>query len=121
MPDEGIYVLDDAKTSLQMDVSGDGIKFLRDPNFRGNLIDATGVDPGGLAQAHHIFPQKYAIEFSRAGVDVNRYGAWWETTSHLQNATKYNNAWGNFFRITPNPTKLQIYNEALKLKNLYGY
>lgn len=121
MPDEGIYVLDDAKTSIQMDVSGDGVKFLRDPNFRGNLIDATGGDPGGLAQAHHIFPQKYAIEFSRAGVDVNRYGAWWETSSHLQNAAKYNNAWGEFFRITPNPTKIQIYYEALKLKNLYGY
>jgi hypothetical protein len=121
MPDEGIYVLNDSKTSVTMDIRGDGIKYLRDINFRGNLIDATGFDPGGLAHAHHIFPHKYAAEFSRVGVNINRYGSWWETTSHLQNAGKYNDTWGQFFRLNTNPTKLQIYNEAIRLKNLFGY
>ena len=72
-------------------------------------------------QAHHIFPQKYALEFSRAGVNVNRYGAWWETSSHLSWATDYNNAWGDFFLMNPNPTKLQIYNEAIRLRSIFGF
>jgi hypothetical protein len=56
-----------------------------------------------------------AKEFSQAGVDVNRYGAWWETASHLKNVNQYNQAWKVFFEMYPNPTKMQIYNEVIRL------
>ena len=71
-------------SSLTLDLTG--IQFtLRDPNFRNNLISASGFDPGSAAQAHHVFPMKYAQFFESAGINPNSYGAWWGE-GHLQNA-----------------------------------
>ncbi len=61
------------------------------PNFRNNLISASGFDPGNAAQAHHVFPLKYADFFKSAGINPNSYGAWWGQ-GHLQNAYRYNQA-----------------------------
>jgi hypothetical protein len=118
---KNMYALDNQTPLMKM--TGDGIPNpnWRDPNFRANLIKASGIDPGKAAQAHHIFPARYGNEFAKAGVDINRYGAWWETGSHLKNAYQYNQSWEIFFRETSNPTRMQIYQEALKLKSMYGY
>jgi RHS repeat-associated protein len=121
---DNTYILDNQPQLTKL--GSDGINIakstnFRDPNFRANLIKASGFDPGKTAQAHHVFPAAYGKEFAVAGVDVNRYGVWWETGSHLKNAYQYNQAWKEFFRVTSNPTQTQIYNEALKLKMQFGY
>jgi len=90
-------------------------------NFRQNLIERTGYNPGGLFQAHHIFPQKFETIFSRVGIDIHDpiYGAWWETVSHQQNARAYNLAWEQF--LSTNPTKSQILEKGRELMKSFGY
>ncbi len=119
-PEEGMYVLDNTKRQVLLNPQTDEIKYIRADNFRQSLVEASGINPAN-AQAHHVFPQTFAEKFSRAGVDVNRYGVWWETTSHLKNANQYNQAWKVFFDTYSAPTKMQIYQEALRLKSWYGF
>jgi hypothetical protein len=118
---KNMYTLDNQTPLMKM--TGDGIQnpYWRDPSFRPNLIKASGIDPGKAAQAHHIFPAQHGNKFTKVGIDVNRYGAWWETASHLKNAYQYNQAWDAFFYQNTNPTQWQIYSEALRLKSIYGY
>jgi len=119
MPDEGIHYLDNAKNAIKY---SDGVptKIVRDPNFRRNLISASGIDPGKAAQAHHIFPLEHAINFNNAGINPNSYGAWWGS-GHLNNAYNYNQAWGSFFRANPGASQSQIFREATRLKIIFGY
>ena len=113
-----IYYLENAKYSTQ---EVDGIQItLRDPNFRRNLISASGIDPGQAAQAHHVFPLKYANFFRSAGINPNSYGAWWGQ-GHLQNAYRYNQAWGQFFYSNPNANQQEIFNFAIQLKLQFKY
>lgn len=93
----------------------------RDPNFRSNLINTTGIDPGKAAQAHHVFSLKYTPEFQAAGINPNSYGAWWGTAAHQSNAVAYNNAWGTFFRANPGANYQKIMQEAARLKLIFGY
>jgi RHS repeat-associated protein len=115
----GIHFFDKAKEAVQYS-DGIPVKIVRDPNFRSNLISSTGINPGRNIHAHHVFPMEYAPQFQQAGINPNSYGAWWGT-GHLSNASSYNQAWGNFFRNSPNATKSDILIEALRLKNLFGY
>jgi RHS repeat-associated protein len=123
-PEEGLYTLNNKPQPIKL--TGDGIKLpsdpsWRDPNFRANLIEASGIDPGKTAQAHHLFPLKYGKQFLDAGVDPNRYGAWWSTASHSANSAAYNQSWGTFFQQVSSPSKLQLYNEMLRLRIIFGY
>jgi len=45
---------------------------------------------------------------------------WWETTSHLKNAKSYNAQWTIFFRLNPNPTRLEILNEGRTIMKSNG-
>ena len=66
--------------------------------YRGDLQKATGQDGKGQ-HAHHVFPRAFAKNFSKIGIDVKnlKYGAWWESRSHLQNSYEYNQWWKAFF------------------------
>ena len=88
-------------------------------NFRHNLGKMTGNIPAN-SQAHHVFPQKFASQFSKAGINIHdpKYGVWWNSSSHLQNAAGYNAAWSNFLSI--NPSQTQILNYGRQLMNQYG-
>lgn len=88
--------------------------------FRGSLIKATGLNPGKASQAHHVFPQKFESIFSGKGINIHdpKFGAWWETTSHLKNASGYNAAWESFLRTNPSPS--QIMNYGRQLMGQYG-
>jgi hypothetical protein len=88
-------------------------------NFRTNLGRLTGNIPSN-AQAHHVFPQKYVTRFQELGINIHdpKFGAWWETTSHLKNAKTYNAAWDAFFQRTP--TKAQALDFGKQLMNQYG-
>ena len=113
-----IYYLENAKHTIK---EVDGLRFtLRDPNFRNNLISASGIDPGSAAQAHHVFPLKYSSFFESAGINPNSYGAWWGE-GHLQNAYRYNQAWRQFIRVYPNANQQDIYNFAIRLKLQFKY
>ena len=47
-----------------------------------------------------MLPQKFGRIFERAGVNIHdpKFGAWWEKTSHLRNASDYNRDWQGFLR-----------------------
>jgi len=69
-------------------------------NFRPNLAKLTGEMPVG-SHAHHVFPKatEFADFFLDAEINVHnpQYGSWWEIHSHLQNASRYNALWREFF------------------------
>ena len=89
-------------------------------NFRSNLIKATGLNPGKASQAHHVFPQKFESIFGSKGINIHdpKFGSWWETTSHLKNASGYNAAWETFLKT--NPSQSQIMNYGRQLMGQYG-
>ncbi len=93
----------------------------RGTSFRSDLIALTGENPGKLAQAHHVFPNKFGQLFLDAGIDVNRaeYGAWWETGDHLAKARGYNLRWGEFFK--GSPTRDEILDYGRELAGSYGF
>jgi hypothetical protein len=72
------------------------------------------------SQAHHVFPQKFELIFSRKGINIHdpKFGSWWGRTSHLKNASAYNAEWEKFIRT--NPSKSQIINFGRKLMAKYG-
>ncbi len=116
----GIYTLEGRSISIANTTSEFSTAKVVRYGIRGDLIKASGMKPGKSAQAHHVFPVKYAKEFMTAGIDVNKYGAWWNTATHQQNAYQYNMLWGEFFEKYPNPTQTQIFNKAIELKNFFG-
>lgn len=117
--ESGIFYLENAKSAVKY---SDGVpsKIIRDPNFRKNLISVSGMNPGKAAHAHHVFPLEYSVNFNNAGINPNSYGAWWGS-GHIKNAYNYNQAWSSFFRSNPGASQSKIFEEALKLKNLFGY
>jgi RHS repeat-associated protein len=96
-----------------------GMRSFTSSNFRFNLGKLTGEIPAN-SQAHHIFPQKFATRFADRGINIHhpKFGAWWETTNHLQNVKAYNAAWEEFFISNPTPT--QILNKGRDMLQLYG-
>ncbi len=69
--------------------------------FRKNLQNTTG-SLGEGQHAHHVFPKAFEDLFrDLLGIDVNRYGAWWEADDHLKNAYKYNVAFARFLERHP--------------------
>jgi hypothetical protein len=126
MQNEGIYKLDNKARYVSLKNSegvntGITIDPSRDPNFRQNLIRATDMNPGRNVHAHHTFPIEHSPEFIKQGIDPNKYGSWWNGSSHLANAKAYSNAWSQFFESNTNPSQVQIFQEALRLKQLFGY
>ncbi|QQS28145.1 MAG: DUF2380 domain-containing protein [Sphingobacteriales bacterium] len=88
-------------------------------NFRHNLGQLTGNIPAN-SHAHHVFPQKFANQFSKAGINIHdpKFGVWWQTSSHLKNASGYNEVWKQFFK--NNPTQSQILDKGRQLMQQYG-
>ncbi len=126
MPEENFFKLDN-KTRYITIKNSEGVNSgiiidpSRDPNFRQNLINASGINPGKNVHAHHNFPIEHASDFIKHGIDPNKYGSWWNGSQHLSSAKAYNNAWSQFFQSHSNPSQNQIFQEALRLKQLFGY
>jgi hypothetical protein len=97
-----------------------GFKAFTEGNFRENLARLTGRMPEG-AHAHHVFPQEFVKEFRQAGINVQdpKFGAWWEQSSHLKNAVKYNMRWKAF--LGGSPTLEQILQYGRDLGGEYGF
>jgi len=88
-------------------------------NFRHNLGQLTG-NIAANSQAHHVFPQKFANQFSKAGINIHdpKFGAWWQTSGHLKNASGYNAAWEEF--LIPSRSQTEILNFGRQLMGKYG-
>ncbi len=86
-------------------------------NFRHNLIVKTDGDPTTKYQAHHIFPQKFANQWSRLNFNNcdPKYGTWVETPYHQSISTKYNNAWTDFLDHMTLMGQLQRYKQYLAM------
>jgi RHS repeat-associated protein len=81
--------------------------------FRKNLQTMTGSSGQGH-HAHHVFPKAFEDRFrDLLGIDVNRFGAWWEAHAHLKNAHQYNEAWRRF--LNENPTTAGAFELARRL------
>jgi hypothetical protein len=90
------------------DPRGRGFKPFTASNFRENVARLTGRMPKD-AHAHHVFPQEFEDEFRNAGINIHdpKYGAWWEQSSHLKNAVKYNERWKTFRNRSPGGSRLR--------------
>jgi hypothetical protein len=113
-----VYVL----TQAPKDPEGHagGFKPFTESNFRENLARLTGELPAE-SHAHHVFPQKFAREFSEMGINVHdpKYGAWWARSSHLKKAVEYTKKWEQF--ISRNPTPEQVLKLGKALGAEYGF
>ena len=94
------------------DKVSDGAKAYRSftsSNFRENLARRTGKNPAGY-EAHHMLPQKFSEQFSKAGIDIHdpQYGIWLEKTKHSKGSYRYNVEWDEFFQHNSNPTKKEV-------------
>ncbi len=97
-----------------------GFKSFTEGNFRENLARLTGRMPKD-AHAHHVLPQKRAKRFEELGLNVQdpRFGAWWDRSSHLKNANRYNAQWEEF--LVNEPTVEQVYQFARERAHEYGF
>ncbi len=94
-------------------------------NYRYNLKELTGIDPGNLFDAHHVFPQKYRSLLRRENVNINiddpKYLTWWEKSSYQKNAYEYNKVWRGIMYDNVSPlTTEQILQEGKRIMTEYG-
>jgi hypothetical protein len=111
--------------STQGSLSALAYRPFTDANFRYNLIQRTGYNPANC-DAHHTMPQKFAVQFGRAGIQIHDpiYGLWWISTpgvagNHSGLAAKYNQDWQTFFNVNPSATSSQILAKRAQLVQLY--
>ena len=87
-------------------------------NFRYNLIQRTGYDPGSRCQAHHTMPQAFSTYFGAKGIQIHdpSFGLWLVSTAGVANnhsslAAAYNRDWQRWIGQNLNaskPTVLQF-------------
>lgn len=89
-------------------------------NYRKNLIQRTGVDPGKTVHAHHVFPQAFIDKFAKKGINVHdpKFCTWWEGFSHSRSAQAYNSKWASY--LETNPTQTEIFNYGVEIMKEYG-
>lgn len=91
--------------------------------YRKNLVELTGVSsPGQHVHAHHVFAQKFEIEFMKKGINIHdpKYLTWWEKTSHQSTARNYNIQWEKFLYENPEATAEQILEAGKEIMSGYG-
>lgn len=98
-------------------------------NFRYNLIQRTGYDPGARCQAHHTMPQIYNEYFGPKGIQIHdpQFGLWWVSTTGVANnqsdlSAAYNRDWKRWIDQNKNATKATILQFNAAIKAVYaGY
>ena len=78
-------------------------------NYRQKALDYYESDGIGL-EAHHVFPQKFADDFSKAGINIHdpKNIQLIDSTVHHMGSYRYNQLWSDFFRTNPNAGKSAI-------------
>jgi hypothetical protein len=92
-------------------------------NFRENLSRLTGIHPDKALEAHHVLPQAFESDFTKAGLNIHapQFGSWVEASAHRGWSYNYNQKWTQFFRDNPNVTAQQILEEAQNLAKEFGF
>lgn len=98
-------------------------------NFRYNLIQRTGYDPGSRCQAHHTMPQTFIDYYGPKGILIHdpQFGLWWVSTAGVANnhsslAAAYNRDWKRWIDQNKNATKPTILQFNASIKAVYaGY
>lgn len=94
-------------------------------NFRYNLIQRTGYNPGTRCQAHHTMPQTFSTYFGAKGIQIHdpQYGLWWVSTAGVANnhsalSAQYNRDWQNWIDRNPNASKTTVlqFNTSMKIR-----
>ena len=84
-------------------------------NFRYNLIQRTGYDPGSRCQAHHTMPQAFSTYFGAKGIQIHdpSFGLWLVSTAGVANnhsdlSAAYNRDWQRWIDQNLNATKATV-------------
>ena len=96
-------------------------------NFRYNLIQRTGYDPGSRCQTHHTMPQIYNEYFGPKGILIHdpSFGLWWVSTAGVANnhsdlSAAYNRDWKRWIDQNPNATKVTVLQFNAAIKSVYA-
>ena len=103
-----------------------GVSAFSESNYRRSLIRFTGIgeDAASKFEAHHILPKEFEERFVEHGIETihdPRLLVWVDPDVHRGWSKAYSDAWNDFFEQTPNPTRLQILEEARELAEGFGY
>jgi len=104
-------------------LAGKSFKPFTKSHYRDNLMELTGISPPGKTMhAHHVFTQKFEVEFIKKGINIHdpKYLTWWEAKPHLKTSQSYNNKWEKFFYENPEATPNQILEAGREIMNDYG-
>lgn len=107
-----------AKTADKVSDGAKAYKSFTSSNFRENLVRRTGKNPAGY-EAHHMLPQKFGKQFSKAGIDIHdpQYGIWLEKTKHSKCSYRYNVECDEFFKHNSNPTNKEVKEKMKQIMN----
>ena len=106
---------------------GENDIFVHNKCFRGRLKDLTKYtdEMAEGFDAHHVFPQKFADEFSKIGVkyDNAKFGSWVDEGIHRGFSHEYNLDWDTFLHSVDGklPTKSQTMKFGRMLAKKYGF
>jgi RHS repeat-associated protein len=91
-------------------------------DYRKNLIRYTGFDPGRVAEAHHVLPQKYRSDFVKAGINIDdpKYLVWVEKKLHRAISREYNIEWDKFMYNNKKLTINQVLEKGKKTMSEIG-
>ena len=116
---EGAASSDELASSL-------GVAAFTESNYRNSLIRFTGIgeDAASRFEAHHILPKEFEERFVEQGIETihdPRLLVWVDPDVHRSWSKAYGDAWVDFFEQAPNPTRLQILEEARELAEGFDY
>ncbi len=116
---------DGAKTSQELATKLDYGSF-GNSNYRQALTKFTGVSDEAVRgfEAHHVLPKEFEEQFVNQGIDTihdPRLLVWVDPDNHRRWSGAYSDAWADFFEQTPNPTSLQILDEARELATEFEF
>jgi hypothetical protein len=90
-------------------------------SIRRALENASGYNPGKLWDAHHAVPGKFADRmWKELGINVNKFGAWFERTPHRQASRAIQDEWERFLG-GDNPTTAAAFDLMYAQAQKYGY
>lgn len=91
-------------------------------DYRKNLIRYTGFDPGKVAEAHHVLPQKYRDAFVKVGINIDdpKYLVWVEKKFHRAISREYNIEWAKFISENKKATTSQVLENGKKIMSEMG-
>ena len=119
-------IVGEGATSADELASSLGSAAFKNSNYRNSLLRFTGVSSSAAKglEAHHILPKEFEQRIVEHGIETihdPRLLVWVDEVKHRGWSKAYNDSWTSFFQQTPNPTRLQILEEAHELAKDFGY